>query len=301
MSASTRPRAGPGPNVPAMPGPLEMSAVALAPDGGLHSLDRAGRQWRERDADTALAADVIRRWHARGHEIAAYGAGLFVMPHGLTIDSMGHFWVTDVGLHQVFKLDASGTVRLAVGTPRKMGKSGAAFALPTAVAIAGDGSFFVADGYGNARVARFSATGEFELEWGGHGDADGQFRLPHAIDLDEDGQVYVADRENKRLQIFEPDGTHVQTISHPGIGKPFGLCVTPEAIYVADCGFPEDQRAGIAIVDRRTQAVRRIASYGAGDGQLLAPHDLVVGAGGDIFVADAVLGLRRFDAPSGVL
>ena len=134
-----------------------------------------------------------------------------------------------------------------------------------------------------------------------HGDADGQFRLPHAIDLDEDGQVYVADRENKRLQIFEPDGTHVQTISHPGIGKPFGLCVTPEAIYVADCGFPEDQRAGIAIVDRRTQAVRRVASYGAGDGQLLAPHDLVVGAGGDIFVADAVLGLRRFDAPSGVL
>lgn len=136
----------------------------------------------------------------------AWGAGLFMMPHGLTVDRKGHIWLTDCGLHQVFCFTSDGNLLLQLGEARVAGNDSLHFNMPTDVAVTEDGSFYVADGYGNSRVVKFDSAGHYVMEWGEPGNNEGEFNIPHAIDLDSTGNVFVADRGNRRVQQFDATG-----------------------------------------------------------------------------------------------
>ena len=126
--------------------------------------------------------------------------------HGLHIDPWDNVWVTDVGRHTVMKFSPEGKLLLTLGTPDKSGESDRLFNQPTNVWVAPSGQVYVTDGYGNSRVAKFASDGTFIKSWGKPGTGPGEFHTPHAVTLDAKGNVYVTDRENNRIQVFDPDG-----------------------------------------------------------------------------------------------
>jgi peptidylamidoglycolate lyase len=152
-----------------------------------------------------LEFDPIVRYSRRsGSFSGAFGRGLFTVPHGLSVDHDGMLWATDVATHQVWKLDprAGGKMMLKLGDGRaSSGRS--SFNKPTDVAVdRTSGDIYVADGYGNSRIVVFSSTGAYLREWGSAGAGKGQFRVPHGIAIDSRKLVYVADRENSRVQVM---------------------------------------------------------------------------------------------------
>jgi len=133
-------------------------------------------------------------------------ANTFLVPHGITVDAQNDVWLTDVGLQQVFKFSHDGRRLLALGEPR-VGKWDAThFNQPTDIAIRADGSFYVSDGYVNSRVAYFDPNGKFLHEWGKKGAGPGEFSNPHGLAFGPGGDVFVADRENSRIQVFDRHG-----------------------------------------------------------------------------------------------
>lgn len=272
----------------------QVTSVAVSADGFLYSLDRGARSWEDRNASTRIASPVLRRWLPSGEVVAEQGAGLFVMPHSVTPCSDGGVMVTDVGLHQIIKLDANGTPVWTLGQERNSSSAKDCFSLPTDVAVAKDGSFYVSDGYGNARVLKFSGDNVLEKTWGSKGRGESEFHLPHSVDLGDDGLVYVADRENSRIQVFDDEGAFQSQFQSEEIGKPFAVCGRGNILYVADCGFPTDQRAAIVTIDLSTNAIHRIGEFGKEPGDLMGPHGIAADATGAVYVADAVLGLLKF-------
>jgi peptidylamidoglycolate lyase len=188
----------------------QATGVDVDSKGRVHVFHRAGRMW----SGDALPTDPIARPTLAvfdadtGQRRKVWVDRRFVMPHGLTIDSSDNVWVTDVGLHQIFKFSPDGRLLLAVGEAGVPGSDRSHFNMPTDVAVLPDGSFYVSDGYGNARVMKFSADGKFERQWGRKGSRPGEFDTPHSIAVDAQGRVYVADRGNSRVQVFAPDGAY---------------------------------------------------------------------------------------------
>jgi DNA-binding beta-propeller fold protein YncE len=219
-----------------------------------------------------------------GRVLRAWGANLFVVPHGVTIDDRDNVWLTDVKLHQVFKYSPSGRLILAVGEAGVAGRDGEHFDGPTDVAVLPDGSFYVTDGYGNGRVAKFTADGKFEFDWGSPGRAKGQFRIPHAIAIGAGDQVYVADRENARIQVFSKSGRYLREWSTLPLEKPFGISILGGQVFVT--GDAPRQPAELSSI--------RLAHFSS-DGALISTtaaqgavgpggDDLATGEGGNIFV-----------------
>lgn len=255
---------------------------------------RAGRVWpllkpmpkTPIDSNTILVMDT-----RTGAVLRAWGAGFFVMPHGLTVDRAGHVWVTDVGLHQVFEFSAAGQLLLTLGTAHVPGCDSVHFNRPTGVAVAPDGSFYVSDGYRNSRVVHFSSGGQYLSEWGQRGRRPGQFRVPHGLTLDEKGNVYVADRENRRIQVFDPQGRLLRVIHHKAFGR---ICavgydpVTKRLIAVDDKTWFKVFHRGseVFVLDTSGAIVSRL-----GRRKRTWYHTVVVDHAGDIFVGD-ILGNR---------
>lgn len=131
---------------------------------------RSGRKWSNPFPKEPIAGPTVSIIGAdSGRLLACWGERRFIMPHGLSLDPEGNVWLTDVGLHQVFKCTPEGRVLLTLGEAGVPGADKAHFNLPTDVAVLGDGSFYVSDGYKNTRVIKFSAEGRFEFEWGAKG------------------------------------------------------------------------------------------------------------------------------------
>jgi peptidylamidoglycolate lyase len=171
---------------------------------------RASRVWQKPIPEDKIQENTILNINNKTGEILkSWGADLFIMPHGLEVDKENNIWVTDVALHQVFKFSADGTLLLTLGEAKVSGNDDDHFYLPTDVAVTDDGSFYVSDGYGNSRVIKFSKDGKYLFEWGKFGDKQGEFNIPHGIDLDNEGNVYVADRENNRIQKFDGQGNFI--------------------------------------------------------------------------------------------
>lgn len=185
------------------------TGLGIDTNGDIYVFHRAGREWKSwviPDYPPISRDTILKLDEETGEILDSWGDGMFVMPHGLTVDDQNNVWVTDCGLHQVFKFDHAGKLLMTLGESKTPGDDSTHFNLPTDVAIASDGSFYVSDGYKNSRIVKFAPDGSFVLQWGTRGSRLGQFVIPHGIDLDKEGNVYVADRENNRIQVFDATG-----------------------------------------------------------------------------------------------
>jgi NHL repeat len=232
--------------------------VGIDTHGNVWVLDRCG-------AASCVGSNVapIQEFASSGKYLRSIGAGLFVFPHSLYVDKQDNIWVTDCGVkngkgNQVFKLSPEGDVLMTLGKKGVLGGSPDNFVGPTDVAIAANGDIFVADGhaalklgggefYGNAgkatgssmRVLRFSKDGRFIKTWGKEGTGPGEFNVPHGIAIDSTGRVFVADRGNNRIQIFDQDGKFLGEWKQ--FGKPCGIFIdAQDNIYVADSDSNEN-------------------------------------------------------------
>lgn len=227
-----------------------------------------------------------------GKVIKEWGDGLFCWPHGLNVDKDGNIWVTDVGLHQVFKFDENGVLLMELGVAGEPGSDGKHFDKPTDVAVANDGSFYVSDGYGNSRVVKFSPTGEFMLQWGEKGTGKGQFNIPHSIDLDGAGNVIVADRENARIQKFDANGNFLEEWKN-GVGaNVYAIKVaSPKGnLFAVDYKVENEGTrilgSNIIEFDADFNVVNQQGRIGAYDGPLCRYHDIEIDNEGNIYTVD---------------
>ena len=157
-----------------------------------------------------------------------------MLAHGIKIDHRGHVWLCDVGNHAIFELDQSGKILRILGTPGEPGCDQSHFYKPTDLAITPEGHVFVTDGYGNARVVHFNEQGRYVGEWGKMGVKPGEFNLPHAIVVDSKGRVYVADRNNARVQVFDQSGKLLDVWQD--LLVPWGFWLTDDdQIWVCGC------------------------------------------------------------------
>ena len=187
-----------------------------------------------------------------GQLISAFGEGLFVFPHGATVDYEGNLWVADAqggdGIgHQVVKFSPNGEVLMTLGRAGFGGAGPNLLHSPNDVVIdPSDGDIFVADSHRrglNNRIVHYDAEGVFIKEWGGKGSQDGQLSEPHTIAMDSKGRLFVGDRENNRIQIFNQDGEFIDEWRQ--FGRPSGIFITPDdRIYVADSESGPDTGAG---------------------------------------------------------
>ncbi len=235
-----------------------------------------------------------------GKIINEWGSNLFIMPHSLTVDKDDNIWVTDLGLQQVLKFSHEGSLLMKVGQQKVAGDDFSHFNQPTDVAIALDGSFYVSDGYRNSRVVKFSATGNYLFSWGSKGDQPGQFNLPHSIGLDSAGNVYVADRENSRIQMFEPNGKFIQQWKDERFGKLYAIRLdnkthTLVAVdYITNYVFPKGSDIVVLPLDRGP--VTRFGRSCRYDGPVCRYHAVAVDKDGNIYVGD-ILGnkIQKFE------
>jgi hypothetical protein len=175
-------------------------------------------------------ADPIIVLDRSGKIVRSWGKGLYTTPHAIRVDPRGNVWTTDAASSMVYKFSPEGKMLLKIevgGQPTPCGN----FCSTTDIAFAADGHLFIADGYRNARILEYSADGKKLHEWGTAGTGPGQFRLPHSIQVDDKNIVYVADRENGRIQRFDRQGTYLGEWSQ--YGKTFGLKLDGNAIWLS--------------------------------------------------------------------
>jgi streptogramin lyase len=211
------------------------------------SVDRDGKSiWAFDRCETAdFCADSnlapIFRFDPAGKMVANFGAGMFASPHGLYADRDGNVWVTDFRAkngkgHQVTKFSPDGKVLMTLGKAGVAGNSQDTFNAPSNTLVAPNGDIFVADGHGgdtNARIVNFTKGGKFMKAWGSKGTAPGQFQTPHMLAMDSAGRLFVADRENNRIQIFDQDGQFLDEWKQ--FGRPSSVYINKnDTIYVSD-------------------------------------------------------------------
>jgi DNA-binding beta-propeller fold protein YncE len=216
---------------------------------------------------------------SQGKLLRSFGDGLFTSAHGLRIDSDDNIWVTDNANHTVIKFSPDGVPLLKLGEKNVAGEDATHFNKPADIAFAANGDFYIADGYGNSRVVKFNKAGEFLKTWGKKGAGPGEFNLPHAVQVDAEGRVYVADRENNRLQVFDAEGKFLRQL--PGFA-PFGLFITPDQYL-----FVADGRANKVL--KMSLDGKILTSWGATGpepGNFQLPHGLTVAKGGAVYVTE---------------
>ncbi|XP_053330543.1 peptidyl-glycine alpha-amidating monooxygenase isoform X5 [Spea bombifrons] len=224
------------------------------------------------------------------------GKNLFYLPHGLTVDKDGNYWVTDVALHQVFKLGPHGeeSPLLILGRAFQPGSDRKHFCQPTDVAVDPiTGNFYVADGYCNSRIMQFSPNGMFIMQWGEESSSDarpGQFHIPHSLTLVPDyGQLCVADRENGRIQCFHSETGHfVKEIKHRKFGRELFAVSYADGLLYAVNGKPyfEDLPPvqGFAM---NFSSGEIIDTFIPARKSFDMPHDIVASDDGTVYVGDA--------------
>jgi len=214
------------------------AGVDVAPDGSIWAYDRCGaNSCVDSDLDPILHLDTS------GRLLDSFGVGLFNFPHGFHIDPDGNVWVTDHGVepgngkgHQVFKFSSRGRELMTLGQAGVPGEGQDTFNQPSDVLVAPSGDIFVADGHGpstNARIVKFAADGTFITSWGHHGSGPDELEGPHSLAMDSQGRLFVADRTNNRIQLFDQEGALLDSWTQ--FGRPSGLAIDQhDVLYVAD-------------------------------------------------------------------
>ena len=193
------------------------------------------------------AKPPVQVYQADGRFVRAWGQDVIKEAHHIKVDDRGHVWIADIGHHVVRKFTPEGKLLLTLGTVGHAGCDETHLNMPTDMAVTPAGDVFVSDGYGNARVVHFDARGKYVKAWGRVGSRPGEFSIPHAIAADSRGRLYVADRNNVRVQVFDQAGKLLDVWSN--VVVPWGLCVTKaDEIWV--CGSspmqwrPKDEALG---------------------------------------------------------
>ena len=234
-----------------------------------------------------------------GNFLRSWGEGVFPRAHGITIMPDDTIFATDDGDHTVRKCTLDGQVLFTLGVSGKPAPfmSGDPFNRCTHVAMdPSTGEFYVSDGYGNARVHKYSPDGNHLFSWGESGTGPGQFNIAHNVCTDKDGWVYVADRENHRVQVFDKNGKFETQWTN--MARPCGLYIDKsgdQRVYVGELGVaigPNSQAYGlgprITIMDIQGNELMRLGDGPEGEapGQFIAPHGVCIDSRGDIYVGE---------------
>ena len=175
----------------------------------------------------------VQVYAADGKFLDAWGSDAFKNPHFLRIDRAANVWAADYGAHVVMKFTPKGQLLLTLGTPGVAGADATHLNRPTDMAFAPNGDIFVTDGYGNNRIVHFDANGKFVKTWGELGVEAGQLSQPHSIAMDSQGRLYVAERNNCRVQVFDQSGKSLAQWRN--LINPWAIHITPRDEEIA-CG-----------------------------------------------------------------
>jgi DNA-binding beta-propeller fold protein YncE len=234
-----------------------------------------------------------------GNFLRSWGEGVFSRAHGAHMAPDDTIYLTDDGDHTVRKCTLDGKVLLTIGIPGEPAPfmSGHPFRRCTHTALSPSNEIYVSDGYGNARIHKYTQDGRRLKSWGEPGSGPGEFNLPHNIACDADGWVYVADRENHRIQVFDGDG-RFETQWH-NLHRPSGMYMPPgrcPICYVGEIGpYYEFNRGApnlgprVSILSNDGDVLARITTEpaaGTGPGQFISPHGLAVDSRGDLYVGE---------------
>ncbi len=235
-----------------------------------------------------------------GRFLRSWGEGIFTSAHGITMGPDDTVFCADNGDHTARKFTLDGKLLMTLGESGRASPamSGDPFNRPTHVAVdPRNGDFYVADGYSNARVHKYAPNGKRLFSWGESGTDPAQFNIVHNIDVDKDGWVYVADRENHRIQIFDPKGKY----ETQWVNLSLAACVyvdhksSDQLVYVGEYFGGIDlnsmgMRLGprVTILDNKGNVLARLSDqpYGDEPGRFYSPHGICVDSKGDIYVAE---------------
>lgn len=298
------------------------AGVDIGPDGHVWAYDRCGAYALAGGCDTSDVAPILKFDRRTGEVLASFGAGMFVLPHGIHVDRDGNVWVTDsqgneggTKGHQVFKFSPEGEVLMALGKAGVAGDGPDTFNGPCDVITAPNGDIFVADGHSGqnenpspgstGRIMKFTKDGKFIKEWGRIGPAPGEFRTPHGLAFDSQGRLFVADRGNHRIQIFDQEGNFID--SYEQFSRVSGLFIDEnDTLYAIDSesnptrhpGWKTGIRIGSVREDKVTAFIPPHETgepHGAaGEGVAVDPEGNVYAAEGPISREAAGGGLTKY-------
>jgi DNA-binding beta-propeller fold protein YncE len=260
------------------------SQVEIDPDGkSVWVAERCG-------ADTCEGSNLapILKFDANGTLVKSFGAGMFVFPHGIHIDQDHNVWVTDgqgkngKG-HQVFKFSPEGKVLLTLGKAGIAGSGEDTLNQPSDIAIAPNGDIFVADGHSpvkTPRIVKFSKDGRFIKAWGTFGSDAGQLQDPHCIEMDSRGRLFVCDRRNDRIQVFDQEGNSLARWTQ--FGRPSGIFIDKD-----DRMFVANQELGIVIGSAKDGSVTGLVKVPTNpNGRTRAAESVARDAAGNLYAGE---------------
>jgi DNA-binding beta-propeller fold protein YncE len=231
----------------------------------------------------------LMEFRANGAFVRALGEGLFDRPHGLRIDAEDNIWTTDVAAHVVFKFSPEGRILLVLGVKGSAGDRHRyghlpLFDEPNDVAFARNGDVFVSQGHGKgaSRVLKFDHDGNFINAWGRTGSGRGEFDIAHSVAIDASGLVYVVDRNNQRIQVFDADGNYVRESRHAG--TPCGLFISrDQTMWLA-----HGHAGRVFKLDLAGNVLGEMGEQGKAMGQFGEAHFIAVSARDEVYVADTL-------------
>ena len=284
----------------------EGSGVAVKSNGNILFVHRSKYNFNNEEI---IDQPVIFEYDGKSRKlISAWGENYFKSPHGLAVDKYDNVWITDTQTNKVYKFDGNRNLVMTIGEDYRVGlelqlrirnkirsfpvtSNKYILAKPTDVVIAENGDVIISDGYRNSRVVRFNSSGKFIWEINHYGGGDYEFNLPHGIAVDDGGRIYVADRSNARIQVFDGDGKYLKTWKGINIGRPFGNEVRGSRAYIADggdflYGKKDNNQSRIVVCDLEGQVLEHFGVFGNAKGEMIVPHDIAVDSQGNIFVAE---------------
>jgi len=218
-----------------------------------------------------------------GNFLTSWGEDIFKEPHGIWISEEDIVYCTDTADHTVRKLSLDGEVLMTLGTEGQPGEPGAPFNRPTRAMVAPPGNIYISDGYGQFRTHKFAPDGTLLLSWGSSGDLPGQFKLPHSVSVDKEERVYVVDRTNLRVQIFNSDGEFLTQWLNLLSPNELFIDDADGVVYIAEAG----QR--ISILTLEGKLLTRWGEKGNAPGQFSdSPHSIWMDSQGSLYISEVV-------------
>lgn len=272
------------------PEPSQISGVAVAPQGEVLVLNRGENSW---NPDKGFAGFQRKRIQkpavlvidpSSGALLRAWGGDRFIMPHQIFVEPGGHVWIADCGQDKLFCFDASGNLLRELGGPR-MG-----FQMPTDMAILSNGRLVISDGYVNARLLWVEPDGKVSQSLGTRGSRPLQFKTPHSVTVDPEDRIYVADRENHRIQVLSAEGKFLAMWEN--VDRPLAVRFQGESVYVLS--NLEAHRGVVRQLNREGELVAMCPTQPPEtEGDFNWPHGLAVSADGACIYVGYTLRARR--------